>query len=385
MKFQFNRITLDTVQYQLSDSDNPIPVEPQVFDLLVYLIQNRDRVVTRDELFENLWAGKVVTDAALGVRIKDVRKAVSDNGDRQAVIKTIHGRGYQFIAPITEQSSNESFSKPQTHYAQNGNVSIAYQVFGDGPENLVVIPGWLSNLDLFWEHRLAVSFFLKLAKFCRVVMIDRRGTGLSDRVTPPTLEVQMRDIVAVMEAVGIRHTALLGNSEGGNISAQFAVSYPRRTSALILIGTAARWVRNESYPYAPSVEEAEQWITEVENNWGGPIAIDEIAPSLADNEEFRDWLSKYYRSSASRTTALELLRMTHEMDMRSVLPSIEAPTLVLQATGDLVCPFEAGRDLAQRIPNAKFVQLDTNDHAPYVGCPDEIVSNIRSFLNELSK
>ena len=193
----------------------------------------------------------------------------------------------------------------------------------------------------------------------------------------------MRDIIGVMEAVGSKRTALLGNSEGGSISAQFAATYPKRTSALILNGTAARWIRTENYPYGPSIEDSELWITEVENNWGGPIAIDLIAPSLADNEEFREWLSKMYRSSASRSVALELLRMADDMDLYPILPSIQAPTLVLQATGDLVCPFEAGRDLALRIPNAKFVQLDTNDHLPYVGCPDEVISNIRSFLGGL--
>ena len=139
---------------------SPISVEPQVFDLLAYLLDNRNRVVTRDELLGTIWKDNVVTDSALGARIKDARKAVGDSGDRQDVIKTIHGRGYQFIAPTTELKSIESFTKPQTHYAQNGDVSIAYQVFGDGPEDLIVIPGWLSNLDLFWEQPLAASFFL---------------------------------------------------------------------------------------------------------------------------------------------------------------------------------------------------------------------------------
>lgn len=384
MVFEFNQITVDTDQYRLCSKGDPAPVEPQVFDLLVYLIKKRHRVVTRDELFETLWTGKVVTDSVLGVRLKDVRKAVGDSGKKQAVIKTIHGRGYQFIAPITEQDEIPELStKPPIHYAQNGDVSIAYQVFGNGSCDLIVIPGWLSNLDLFWEQPRAADFFLKLAKFCRVILIDRRGTGLSDRVAPPTLEVQMRDVIAVMEAAGSKHAALLGHSEGGNISAQFAATYPRRTSALILIGTAARWIRSDDYPYGPSIEEAEQWITEVENSWGGPIAIELTTPSLTDDAEYREWLSKFYRSSASKTTALALLRMSHEIDLCPILPLIKAPTLVLQAIGDLVCPVEAGRDLGRRIPKAEFVQLNTKDHLPYVGCPGKIISNIRSFLGGL--
>jgi pimeloyl-ACP methyl ester carboxylesterase len=384
MVFEFNQITVDTDQYQLSLMGDPVPVEPQVFDLLVYLIKNRGRVVTRDELFEALWAGKVVTDAALGVRLKDVRKAIGDNGKKQTFIKTIHGRGYQFIAPISEQNFLiESITKPKTCYAQNGDVSIAYQVFGDGLQDLIVIPGWLSNLDLFWEQARAANFFRKLGEFCRVILIDRRGTGLSDRVAPPTLEVQMKDLVAVMEAVGCKRAAMLGYSEGGNISAQFVATYPRRTSALILIGTAARWIRSDEYQYGPTAEEADQWITEVENNWGGPIAIDTASPSLVDDSEYQEWLAKFYRSSASKTTALALLRMSHEIDLLPILPLIDRPTLVLQATGDLVCPFEAGRDLAQRIQNAKFVSIDTNDHIPFVGCPDEIAVEIMSFLDEV--
>jgi pimeloyl-ACP methyl ester carboxylesterase len=129
----------------------------------------------------------------------------------------------------------------------------------------------------------------------------------------------------------------------------------------------------------------EEWLTEVENNWGGPIAIDVATPSLADDEMFREWLSMFFRSSASKTTAMTLLRMNNEIDMCPILASIVAPMLVLQAIGDLVCPLEAGRDLARRIPNAKFVELDTNDHIRYVGCPDEVVSEVQSFLDELPR
>lgn len=380
MIFQFNQITLDTARFRLQQSGHPVAVEPQVFDLLAYLIEHRDRVVTRSELLETLWKNRVVTDSALSARIKDARKAIGDNGQKQAIIKTVFGRGYQFVASTTAKESTPGFSKPQTRYAQNGDIGLAYQVFGEGPVDLIMVPGWLSNLDLFWQQPRAVHFFLELAKFSRVILIDRRGTGLSDRVTPPGLDGQVQDLAAVMTAAGSRRAVLYGNCEAGNICAQFAYTHPRQTRALILNGVAARWVRSDDYPYGPSVEDAEQWVAEVENAWGGPVGLDVCAPSLADDEAFREWFSMFLRSSASRATALALLRLSYEMDSCPILGSIRVPTLILQATGDLTCPYEAGLDIAQRIPNAKFVEIDANDHIPFVGNPEMIVREIGAFI-----
>lgn len=381
--FQFDQITLDTARFRLQQSGNPVAVEPQVFDLLAYLIEHRDRVVTRSELFDNLWKNRVVTDSVLSARIKDARRAIGDNGRKQAIIKTIFGRGYQFVAPTTATQSPPGFTKPRTRYAQNGEIGLAYQVFGEGPVDLIMVPGWLSNLDLFWQQPRAASFFLELAKFSRVILVDRRGTGLSDRVTPPGLAGQVEDLVAVMAAAGSRRAVLYGNCEAGNICAQFAYTYPRKTEALILNGVSARWVRSDDYPFGPSVEDAEQWIAEVENGWGGPVGLEVCGPSLVDDEDFREWFAMFVRSSASKATALALLRLSYEMDSCPILGSIRVPTLVLQATGDLTCPYEAGRDLAQRIPNAKFVEVDAVDHMPFVGNPEKIVDEIGSFVATL--
>ena len=165
MIYEFNQITLDTARFRLQQMGNTVPVEPQVFDLLAYLIEHRERVVTRSELLDKLWKNRVVSDSALSARIKDARKAIGDNGRRQAVIKTIFGRGYQFVAPATTKDSTSTFSKPQTRYAQNGDIGIAYQVFGEGDVDLIMVPGWLSNLDLFWQQPRAAKFFLDLARF----------------------------------------------------------------------------------------------------------------------------------------------------------------------------------------------------------------------------
>lgn len=271
---------------------------------------------------------------------------------------------------------------PETHFAQSGSVNIAYQVFGDGPRDLIIIPGWLSNLDIFWEEPMAARFFLALSRFSRIILIDRRGTGLSDRVAPPTLEEQIDDVTAVMDAIGSERATLLGYSEGGCMCVLFAAAHPDRTESLVLIGCFARWIATNDYPVGVPREEVEEWVAEVEREWGGPIAIDAVAPTLVDDTKFRHWLAKFYRASASKADAIALLKMNMEIDLRAVLPSICTPTLVLQAKDDRTTPPEAGRDLARRIRDAKLVELDTSDHLPYVGCPDRIVSEIQRFLGE---
>jgi len=269
---------------------------------------------------------------------------------------------------------------PETRFAQNGSVNIAYQVFGEGPDDLVIIPGWLSNLDLFWEEPMVARFFLGLASFSRVILIDKRGTGLSDRVPPPSLEIQMDDVKAVMDAAESETASMLGYSEGGTMCMLFAATYPDRTSSLILIGAYACLKKSNNCSYGFSDEERESWTKLIDKEWGGPIAIDEIAPSLANDERFRRWLAKYYRSSASKTDAAAMEKMSKDIDIRQILKTIRTPTLVLHSRGDLVSPIEAGRDIEKQIPNAKMIELDSNDHAPYVSCPEVIIDEVRQFI-----
>jgi pimeloyl-ACP methyl ester carboxylesterase len=395
MIYQFDQFLVDKSQYRLLHNDVELTVRPQVFELLVYLIENRDRVVTRDELLENLWPGKVVTDSALGVQLKNVRKAVKDTGASQHVIKTIHGRGYQFIADVVESkpdtnpgpagSLDHRVRIPRTRFVENNGVNIAYQVFGEGKHDLVVIPGWLSNLDIFWEQPRVVRYFLALAQIARVILIDRRGTGLSDRVAPPTLEEQIDDVTAVMDAADSSRAVLLGYSEGGSMCALFAASHPERTTSLILIGSNAKWIKSDDYPHGADREEVERWFAEVEKDWGGPISIDPLSPSLASDGEYRQWWAKFLRSSASKADAIALLRMNMETDLLTVLPCIDVPTLVLQARDDRSNPLEKGRDLARRIPNAKLVEINAGDHVPWGDGCVEIVRHIKDFLGNAIK
>ena len=273
---------------------------------------------------------------------------------------------------------------PEIHFAENNGVNIAYQVFGSGSRDLIIIPGWLSNLDIFWEEPRAARFFRALGEFSRVILIDKRGTGLSDRVPPPTLEVQMDDVKAVMEAADSRKASFLGYSEGGAMSMLFAATYPDRTSSLILIGCTSKELPDD-LSLEEFAESYNSWLVEIENEWGGPMAIEEIAPSLATDEKFRHWLGKFFRSSASKGDAARMLKMSWEIDVRPVLTLISCPTLVLHATKDRVCPIEDGRYLAQNIPDARLVELETEDHVPYADGAETIVREVKKFLGEESK
>lgn len=273
---------------------------------------------------------------------------------------------------------------PETHFAENDSVSIAYQVFGEGSIDMVVIPGMWSNLDIFWEEPRVARFLLALGRFARVILIDRRGTGLSDRVTPPTFEEQMDDIRAVMDDVGSNQACFLGYSEGGCMCALFAATYPKRAHSLITIGSYARWSKSDDFPHGSERKEIEEWFGIMEQEWGGPVSIEYTTPTLANDESYRRWLAKFYRSSANKSDALALLRTALEMDLIPVLPTISAPTLVLQTKGDLTTPLESGRDFASRIPGAKLVEIDSDDHTPWASCSDAILREIERFLGEPS-
>jgi len=281
-------------------------------------------------------------------------------------------------------SSEHPSMAPETHFAENDGVNIAYQVFGEGPGDLVFIHGLYSNLDLLWEEPRVARCLLALGRLARVILIDRRGTGLSDRVAPPAFEGQMDDIRAVMDAAGSGEACFLGYSEGGCIGALFAATYPERTSSLITIGSYARWAADTDFPHGTPRKEIEDWFEILEREWGEAVSIDYTAPTLVNDDQYRHWLAKFYRSSANKKDALALLKAALDMDLRAILPTILAPALVLQATRDLVTPLESGRDFANRIPGAQLVEIDSDDHSPWASCSNDILREIGRFLGETS-
>ena len=243
--------------------------------------------------------------------------------------------------------------------------------------------GWVSHLEYFWTEPSFARFLRRLSSFSRLILFDKRGTGLSDRVPLdglPTLEQRMDDVRAVMDAVGSRRAALCGVSEGGAMAALFAATYPERTAALVMIGSYAKRIRDASYPYGPTEAQREEFLEEIREQWGGPVGLEERAPSMASNPEFRRWWAAYLRTAASPGAAVALTRMNSEADIRSILPAIRVPTLVAHRTGDQCLLVEESRYMANRIPGARFVELPGVDHLPFVGDQDSILDEVQEFL-----
>ena len=270
---------------------------------------------------------------------------------------------------------------PETRYAKSGDVNIAYQVVGDGPTDLVYVPGWVSNVELIWEKPKPTRFLERLASFSRLILFDKRGTGMSDRVSNgrlPTLEERMDDVRAVLDAVGSKRAALVGHSEGGSMSLLFAATYPERARALVLIGVFARRIRTDDYPWAPSLEERLETIETVERDWGVGLDITEMAPH--EDPALLEWYSTCLRRSASPGAAAALLRMNSQIDTRHVLPTIQIPTLVIHRTADRDVTVDEGRWIADQIPGARFVELPGDEHLVWAGDQDALLAQIEEFL-----
>lgn len=273
--------------------------------------------------------------------------------------------------------------RPRTQYARSGGIHIAYQVLGEGPLDLVYVPGWVSHVEQAWEEPSLAHFLDRLSSFSRLITFDKRGTGLSDRVPDeqlPTLEERMDDLRAVMDAVGSTRAAVLGVSEGGNLSALFAATCPQRVTALIISGTYAKRIWSEDYPWAPTVEARAREYELVEREWGNLMDLDRYVPSKIGDKAFAQQLAKYFRLSASPGAAVTLLRMNTEIDIRAVLPTICVPTLVLHRIGDHDVKIEEARYIAARIPSAKLVELPGDDHLPWVGDQDVFLDEVQEFL-----
>lgn len=422
--YEFGPFRLDLEERLLSREGKPVQLTPKAFDTLLALLENSGKVLEKEEMMRQVWPDTFVEEANLAVNISLLRKALGNREDGGHYIETLPRRGYRFAArvrevteeqpemimmervrtsivieeeddepapqlverfPLLAPASHEFVIKrpPETRYAKSGDVNIAYQVIGDAPLDLVFVMGWVSHLEYFWEELSFARFLTRLASFSRLILFDKRGTGLSDRVPLnelPTLEQRMDDVRAVMDAVGSKRAALVGVSEGGPMCSLFAATYPEKTTALVMLGTYARRLRDKDYPWGPTTEEREKFFEEIQRSWGGPLGIKERAPTMADDPHFRDWWSTYLRMGASPGAALALTKMNAEIDIRNILPTIRVPTLVIHREGDMCLKVEEGRYVAERIPGAKFVELDGDDHLPFVGDQDQILDEIEEFL-----
>jgi pimeloyl-ACP methyl ester carboxylesterase/DNA-binding winged helix-turn-helix (wHTH) protein len=428
--YVFGRFRIDVSDRLLFSEKGAVALTPKAFDTLLFLVENQGRVLSREELMSQVWPDSFVEENNLAQNISTLRRALGPEGAQ--LIETVPKRGYRFVGEVREavvdrgdslagdparshalvegepESVLSSFKRaaaiaavsstavkraplleypltqlPETMYARSGDVNIAYQVIGEAPLDLVFVMGWVSHLEYFWQEPSFARFLLRLASFARLILFDKRGTGLSDRVPNnqlPTLEQRMDDVRAVMDAVGSERAALCGVSEGGPMCSLFAATYPEKTLALVMIGTYAKRIWDDEYPWAPTTDEREHFFEEIREHWGGPVGLEERAPSVAGDPNFREWWAIYLRMGASPGAALALTRMNAEIDVRPVLPTIRVPTLVIHRADDQCLKVEEGRYVADRIPGAKYVELPGRDHLPFVGDQDTLLDEVEEFL-----
>jgi pimeloyl-ACP methyl ester carboxylesterase len=345
-----------------------------------------------------VWGSRFVSESALTTRVKQARRAVGDDGTHQRVIKTVHGRGYRVVAdvqvlddpapPADAEGQGEDVaaeveppagddalvgSVPETRYVDNDGASIAYQVFGSGPD-LVLISGFATNVELQWEHPAPASLLRRLGGFARVTVLDKRGTGLSDRVgatDAPPLEQRADDVRAVMDAVGIERATVFGSSEGGALAVLLAATHPDRVERLVLHGTWAR------HPWAPGDPRRAAYTERV---WGEGRAYGHLAPSVAATPAGRRFLARYERQGASPRTARRLVELMCEIDVTELLPAVTQPTLVLHREHDGVYDLDNAQDLVDHLPDARLVVLAGDDHAIFSGDLDPLVAAVESFV-----
>jgi pimeloyl-ACP methyl ester carboxylesterase len=384
----FGEFRLDPVSGHLYRRTEVVPLAPKAFALLEFLASKAGRLTSKEELLSTVWPGVFVGDAVLKGTIREVRKALGDDSHAPRFIETAHRRGYRFIAHVTviDAGTSAPVEAPRVSYARSGNVNIAYQVVGNGPVDIVFVMGWVSHLEYFWNEPSFASFLTRLSAMSRLILFDKRGTGLSDPVPIselPTLDQRIEDVQCVMDAVGSRRAVLMGVSEGGPLCALFAARHPEMTAGLIMIGSYARRLRAADYPWGPTADERDQFCQTIIRDWGGPVGIDERAPSRALDPEFRSWWAAYLRMGASPGAAVALTKMNAEVDIRDELPKIQVPSLVIHRTGDRLLKIEEGRYLAQHIPGAELAELPGNDHLPFVGDQHAVIAAIHQFLRRI--
>jgi pimeloyl-ACP methyl ester carboxylesterase/DNA-binding SARP family transcriptional activator len=283
-----------------------------------------------------------------------------------------------------ETTVAETQPVPATRYTKSGDVSLAYQSIGQGPPDLVLVPGWVSNVECFWEEPRVARFFRRLASFSRLILFDKRGTGLSDRVPVsalPTLEQRMEDLRAVMDAVGSERAVLVGYSEGGPMCALAAATYPERTAGLVMIGSYPRRLWSPDFPWGLPAEDYARYIEALGRDWGGPITLERRAPSVMHDAAFARWWGRFLRMGASPGAAMALSAINLDLDIRHVLSAIRVPTLLLHSVDDQTVDVHCSRYMADRSPHARYVELPSADHLPWLSDADLIVDEILRFVS----
>lgn len=375
MRYVFEGFELDKERLELREGSAPVGIEPQVFDLLIYLIDNRDRVVSKEELFDTVWNGRIVSLSTLTSRINAARQAIGDSGSDQRLIKTVARRGYRFTGDVKMDGEARApvSLRPKTRPAPHqtirfctscDGVSIAYASTGHGPP-VIKAGNWLNHLEYDWESPVWSHLLHWLAERHKLIRYDARGNGLSDwNIGDISLDAFVRDLEAVADASGHKTFTLFGASQGCAVSIAYAARHPERVEKLVLYGGFARgrYLRGT----AEEIARAEAMLTLMRTGWGQENpAFRQTFTSLfipGATQEQMNWFNEMQRKSASPENAIKLRSISDRLDVREYLGQVTAPALVLHCHEDAVQPFEEGRILAAGMPNARFVALEGRNH-----------------------
>jgi pimeloyl-ACP methyl ester carboxylesterase/DNA-binding winged helix-turn-helix (wHTH) protein/class 3 adenylate cyclase len=385
MRYRIGDHVLDTSTLQLLAGATEVDLEPQAFAVLAHLVTHRDRVVAKEELLDEVWGSRFVSESALTTRIKQIRRALGDTGQAQDVVRTHRGRGYRMVADVEEldgpaptpapaPAATAPPPVPPTRYAEGDGASIAYQTYGEGPD-LVLVSGFATNVEVQWEHPAIAAFLTRLGGFARVTVWDKRGVGLSDRVphdSVPSLETRADDLLAVLDAAGVRRASLLGSSEGGSLAAVFAATHPDRVDRLVLHDT---WVTGPDFPRAGRSD-----LDLVLERWGTGRIYRYLAPGLAAGPEGLERVARLERQSATPRTARHLLELIARVDIAGILAAVTVPTLVLHRAEDPVVPLTHAEALAAGIPGARLQVLEGRDHHLCSGDTGELLAAVEAFV-----
>ncbi len=387
MRYSFDDCLLDIDRRELSKGGELVATEPQVFDLLVFLLRHRDRVVSRDDLIEGVWNGRIVSESALASRINAARRAIGDDGAAQKLIKTIVRKGFRFVGEVREDEAGAHAPVPLAQSISfcrtSDGVNIAVATVGNGPI-LVKTANWLNHLEHDWQSPIWLPMLQRLAARFRLVRYDGRGNGLSDRdVADISQDGFVRDLDAVIDTLDADRFALLGLSQGAAAAVTFAARHPNRVSRLVLYGAYAQG-RNRRGS-SEDATTAQAVLAMMQQGWGhADSAFMRAFSSLylpnASREQVKSF-ADMQRLSTSGEIATRLRIACDDIDIIDLLPKIKVPTLVIHARHDQVAPLEQGRLIAAQIPGAKFITIDSENHVPVPGDPawDRLMSEIEAF------